>query len=448
MHIKQLAKSLVQSMLNPLPVRLKHALVSMLAADSRVPTLVANALRASDAGDFAGAVEGMEAAMSIAPMDARIPPYLSRARYLRDRAEDPSSQIKKRQLRESLSEMETEIRNKAIYVPSEFWNSWGTFNERLLTDYGIENFKRTVSHNYQNWMMTSLDNPQVRQLHTLWPKHRSHQPWLNAMEAPDHVGSPVDPRFTRPEYPLADAHKRDIYRVAVGLLWEYVQSTDSAGILKTLEELEVGNPVRIWRNGRLISSDVAHSVRDRNILLGALSLDGQEGLTVTELGAGHGRLAEIFGRTTNYRYYIFDITPALYVSQWYIKNIFPNERIFEFRHFDSYSEIEKELQQCRFAFFTPNQIELMPNDATELFINLNSLMEMRPDQVQNFLKHIDRLTTRAFLSRQWQKWRNPDEGHSLAKEDFALSDRWRVTLDQIDDIYPDFFNQVWQRSKL
>jgi putative sugar O-methyltransferase len=342
--------------------------------------------------------------------------------------------------------MEAEIRRRPLYVPSEFWDSWGRFNDKLLADYGIENFKRTVSHNYQNWMMTSPNDSQVRRLHELWPTHRSHQPWLNTMEAPDHVGSPVDPQTTRLEYPLADARKREIYRVAVGLLWEYVRSTDSFGVLDKLTELEVGNPVRIWRNGRLISSDLAHSVRERNILLSTLGLDGGEGSTVAELGAGHGRLAEIFGRTTNYRYFIFDITPALAVSQWYIKSIFPNERIFEFRHFESFSQIESELRECRFAFFTANQIELIPDDAFDLFINMNSLMEMRPDQVRNFLNQIDRLTTRAFLSRQWLKWRNPDEGHSLAKEDFALSERWRVGLDQIDDIFPEFFNQVWQRA--
>ena len=77
---------------------------------------------------------------------------------------------------------------------------------------------------------------------------------------------------------------------------------------------------------------------------------------------------------------------------------------------------------------------------------MNSLMEMRPDQVRNFLNHIDRLTTGAFMSRQWLKWRNPDEGHTFVKEDFALSERWRISLDQIDDIFPEFFNQVWQRS--
>lgn len=444
--MKQATKTLIRALVERLPVRAKLALVSLLTADTRIPPGLATALRASAAGDHATAEQALEKAMSIAPTDSRFPPHLSRVRFLKARAANPAALATAAQLRASLAAMEAEIRRHSLYVPSEFWESWGRFDDKLLADYGIENFKRTVSHNYQNWMMTSANDSQVRRLHELWPLHRSHQPWLNAMEAPDHVGSAVDPQSTRLEYPLADARKREIYRVAVGLLWEYVRSTDSFGVLDGLTELEVGNPLRIWRNGRLISSDIAHSVRERNILLNTLGLNGAEALTVAELGAGHGRLAEIFGRTTNYRYFIFDITPALGVSQWYVKSIFPHERIFEFRHFESFAQIESELRECRFAFFTANQIELIPDDAFDLFINMNSLMEMRPDQVRNFLGQIDRLTTRAFLSRQWLKWRNPDEGHSLAKEDFALSERWRVGLDQIDDIFPEFFNQVWQRA--
>jgi putative sugar O-methyltransferase len=445
--MKQATKTFIRALVDRLPTRTKSTLVSMLASSHRIPPALAEALRASDSGDHAAAEQILEKAMSTAPMVSRLAPHLSRVRFLKARAASPAAPTATAELRATIAAMEAEIRRHPLYVPSEFWSSWGRFNDKLLSDYGIENFKRTVSHNYQNWMMMTAEDSQVRRLHELWPTHRSYQPWLNVVEAPDHVGSPGDPQFTTPEYPLADARRLDFYRVAVGLLWEYVLSTDKFGVLDSLEELETGNPVRIRRNGRLISSDIAHSVRERNILLGTLGLNGQEGLTVAELGAGHGRLVEMFGRTTNYRYFVFDITPALAVSQWYIKHIFPGERIFEFRHFESFSEIESELRGCRFAFFTPNQIELIPDDAFHLFINMNSLMEMRPDQVRNFLKQIDRLTTRAFLSRQWLNWKNPDEGHSLVKEDFALSERWRVTLDQIDDIFPEFFNQVWQRAK-
>jgi hypothetical protein len=74
-------------------------------------------------------------------------------------------------------------------------------------------------------------------------------------------------------------------------------------------------------------------------------------------------------------------------------------------------------------------------------------MEMRKDQIQNFLKHIDRLCTRAFFSRQYLKYRNDLNATTLDKDDFALGGRWSNVLDCIDDIHPKFFNQIWERKK-
>jgi len=462
--MKQAIKTAVRFLINLLPVRLKRYLLSILSTDSgliektkqatdsgliektkQAHELVLEARGYVDAGNEDHAEEILLQALPLDP--ASVAPHLSRVRFMKDRRASSLAKTADAELRASIAAMEDEIRRDALYVPSEFWHTTGKFHKKWLADYGIENFKRTVSHNYQNWMMVTDADPQVRQLLALWPKHKSHQPWLNAIEAPDQVGCQFSsPAFPFPAYPIANAQQRETYRVAVGLLWEYVLSTDKFGTLETLTESEIGNPVRIWRKGKLISSDLAHSVRERNMLLKASELNGDEALCVAELGAGYGRLAEVFGRTTNYRYMIFDITPALYVSQWYIKRIFPEEQIFEFRHFDSFSQIESELNKSRFAFFTANQIELMPDGICDLFINMNSLMEMRPEQIKNFLHHIDRLTQRSFLSRQWVSWRNPEDGNTVGKGDFALGPGWKLSLDHLDTIYPDLFNQVWTRA--
>ncbi len=408
--MKQAIKIALRFLINRLPVRFKRYLLSILSTDcglngSQPPgiektkqahELVLEALGYVDAGNEHQAEEILLQALPLDP--ASVAPHLSRVRFMKNRRASALARTADAELRASIAAMEDEIRRDALYVPSEFWHTYGKFHDKLLADYGIENFKRTVSHNYQNWLMATEDDPQVRQLLALWPQHKSHQPWLNAMEAPDHVGSLGNPAFTFPAYPLANAHQRETYRVAVGLLWEYVLSTDGFGVLETLTESEIGNPVRIWRNGKLISSDLAHSVRERNMLVEAS------------------------------------------------ERIFPEEKIFEFQHFDSFSEIESELNKSRFAFFTANQIELMPDGICDLFINMNSLMEMRPEQIKNFLHHIGRLTQRSFLSRQWVSWRNPVDGNTVGKGDFALGPGWKLSVDHLDTIYPDLFNQIWTRD--
>ena len=49
----------------------------------------------------------------------------------------------------------------------------------------------------------------------------------------------------------------------------------------------------------------------------------QERMRVIELGAGHGRVANvILHAVANVQVVIVDIPPALYVSQWYLSNLF------------------------------------------------------------------------------------------------------------------------------
>jgi len=443
-------KFFIGKVIGLLPVRLRlYSAIQLQHLANMVGNIygpsIQHAISASNSGDYEEAERCLLQAAILNPNDPQIAPHLGRVRFLQTRSADVKAQSQTQSMLATINSMNHEIESHPIYVPGEFWNTVGKFHVQILELYGIENFKRTVSHHYQNWTMCSQDDPQVRQLFKTWPTHFASEPWFNIIEIPDHIGLCPDNDINTPSYPLADAEKREIYRVAVGLLWEFVKNTDSFNVLEQLTESEIGNPIRIWRKGRLISSDLAHSVRERNMLLEALSLNGNEGLIVGELGAGHGRLAEIFGRTTNFRHFIFDITPALFVSQWYIKALFPNEKIFEFRHFDDFAEIRDELHECRFAFFTSNQIDKLPNDYFHIFINMNSLAEMRLDQIQNFLNHIDRVTSGAFLSRQQQHSFNPMECVPLSKADFSMPDRWRLIVDKEDDIYPLFFNQIWKR---
>jgi putative sugar O-methyltransferase len=454
--LKGLEKYRTRYALRLLPAHLRRYIASFIqlkefehisdpAQQAKVETLIEQSISQANSGAFDAAEDSLLQAIKLCPFDARIAPHLGRVRFLRSRANDEEARQQTHEMLATMDSMRREIESTRIYVPAEFWHKYGNFHVQLLERYGVENFKRTVSHHYQNWLMISLRDSQVRQLLKTWPIHAASEPWFNTMEVPDHLGPHPFWSFETPTYSLASPVQREVYRVAVGLLWEYVNHKDPSRLLERLTESEIGNPLRIWRKGRLISSDLAHSVRERNMLIQALSLNGNEGLTIGELGAGHGRLTEVFGLTTNFRYFIFDITPALYVSQWYIKELFPNEKIFEFRHFDDFDEIRDELEECRFAFFTSNQIEKIPDDSLSLFINMNSLMEMQVDQIRNFLHHIDRLTTGAFLSRQWQRWVNPVDKIEVSKDSFAMARRWRPLLDQTDEIYPEFFNQIWKR---
>lgn len=387
------------------------------------------------------------------PTNMRVIPYITRIRYLKQKAISVDDARQTCDMLFVIDAMNKELQSKPVYSLEPKWQIGVDIQIQLLTTYGIENFKRTVSHGYQNFVMNSLSDPQVIELFKTMQTNFACEPWFNIIESPDHIGiheriydDAIEKHFDNPTYRLAYPEDREVYRIAVGLLWEQVRTTD-AYLLDSLEESEIGNPVRIWRKGKLISSDIAHSVRERNMLMEPLSLDGRENLMVMEIGAGHGRLAEVFGKTTNYKYVIFDITPALYVAQWYITKLFPDEKVFQFRHFDNFKEVEQELSECRFAFLTPNQIEYFPDGYFDLCVNMNSLGEMRLDQVENYLYHIDRLTTKGFMSRQEFHDKSKNEWlEGFPKETFALpTERWKLLVDKIDDFHPYFFNQIWRK---
>jgi hypothetical protein len=89
----------------------------------------------------------------------------------------------------------------------------------------------------------------------------------------------------------------------------------------------------------------------------------------------------------------------------------------------------------------------MPNDIFNMFVNLNSLAEMRLDQIKNFIDKINKSTSATFFSRQQIKSINPIELQPLSKGDFAMPEMWRLILDTQDAIHPQYFNQIWQKQK-
>jgi|tagenome__1003787_1003787.scaffolds.fasta_scaffold15557540_1 hypothetical protein len=48
--------------------------------------------------------------------------------------------------------------------------------------------------------------------------------------------------------------------------------------------------------------------------------------------------------------FVFDVPPALYLSQWYLTTLFPKRRAFRFRGFETFKEIDGELTEADIAF--------------------------------------------------------------------------------------------------
>lgn len=325
-----------------------------------------------------------------------------------------------------------------IYRPGAFWDDLLELNIEMLRSEGVENLKRTVSNNYYNWIVTSLRDPQMQRAVINWLRRPRVAPLRTRMEPATGLRTMVrDGVFAL----SPGAAMR--YRFFVGSAWECARNDDPLGLTSRLAEPEVGNPVRLWRGEQLISQDLANSIIECSFASRAGTV--RDGARVAELGAGYGRLAHVFAEAAKLTYCIFDIPPALAVSQWYLTHVLGKERIVCYQRWSSWELLERALKPGAVAFFTPDQLELFPDGWFDLTQTVSTLPEMPEPQSTHFLKLLAAKSSNALFLKQWRGWRNEADDVELTEASYRLDQPWRLAHRRVDPVQPAFFNQLWLR---
>lgn len=327
-----------------------------------------------------------------------------------------------------------------IYRPGEFWDELIAVNLEMLRTDGIANFKRTVSNNYYNWLVTSLRDPQIHQALKAWLRWPTLAPLINHLDQP-----PTGLRTTDRDrsYSLSRAASWR-YKFFVGSIWETARREDTCGLTDRLSEPEVGNPIRLTHRNRLISQDLANSIIELTFAAssGAIS----DGARVAELGAGYGRLAFVSANAFDLTYCVFDIPPALAVSQWYLTRVLGTERVRPYSPDADFAAVRAEMKPGVVAFFTPDQMEMFPDEWFDCTQTISTLPEMPARQSARYLELLAAKSGRAVFLKQWQQWRNERDGVDLREEHYQLPDPWRLAARRVDPVQPAFFNQLWLRE--
>ena len=374
--------------------------------------------------------------------------HASVVRYLHEAG--AATQMLTADARHSIDQMKHEMQAApAVDQPSAFWKGMGEVNERILGWSGEGNFKRTLNQNYFNFIPTAPDEPRMVRLRRLMPDFTRNALDRYAIEDPDR-----DPSSWMSFYPSYyifkdpdGGRKLELYREYLALMYEYALRRDRSGLLAALDEPTLGNPIGVRRSGRLISQDLVNSVRERNTIIGAMEASADTHFTLGELGAGYGRLGYVLLKTTKCRYFVFDIPPALYVSQWYLTNLFPGRRAFRFRPFDTFKEIESGLSQSDLAFFTPNQLTKFPAGYFDLFANISSIHEMRRDQIKHYMELMGRATKSTLYLKQQKDYVNPVDNLVIGRNDYPVPSGWAPSQERFDLINPGFFERIYRRGR-
>lgn len=327
-----------------------------------------------------------------------------------------------------------------IVQPSRFWEALNERNLDQLDAAGFARFKRTVNQNYFGWIPHAMNDDQLHQLIKAWLRHP--QPIVARARLRD--VSTLEAGADRVN-PFERAGARRIHTLFLAMFWEYVRRHDRHDILLRLEEPALGDPIVATYRGRRISQDLCNSVLELYSATVGLPGGAPGAGGVLELGGGYGRVAWVFlEQFPASRYILCDIPPALGIAQQYLTTLFPERRTFRFRHFDAYDEIADELAEAQIAFLTPNQLELISPLGVDLFVNISSLHEMRPEQIAHYLGEVDRHTSGCFYTKQWLRWENPDDGVEIKREDYPIPANWTTLYSRPHPIQTAFFDALYR----
>jgi len=320
-----------------------------------------------------------------------------------------------------------------LYRPSKYWKRFNDLNLRQLREGGYERFKQTTNSNYFQFMVQGLRQPYLTSFLADYPK-RELLRMLIASRTKD--------------CPLG-LIGRLVYRMYVAMLYGYVKKLDYLHLLDRVREPEEGTPVTVLYDGKTLSQDILNTAQEFYSMDEVLHLTDYQSLTVGEIGAGHGRIGFLLANVLagkRFKYCVFDVPPAICVSQHYLSRVFPSAKILHVRDFSHFSEIEKEFNEAQFCFFLPNQIELLPRKMFDLFVSVSNLPEMTRAQIDNYFLQIDRLCCGYFYNKQyWSNW-NPDEGYTMRFLDYPKPHNWSPVLLRPVRGKVDFFEAMYQIS--
>jgi putative sugar O-methyltransferase len=325
-------------------------------------------------------------------------------------------------LNDMISEMD---KAPAEVQPSKYWQS---INEQHFGQLDIRTFKRSLSQQYFTFFLKPWD-PQIKFLHSHLRKH-------------DILTSIVKTLFSSKI--KHETKKRSLaYTYLTILLWEYISCLLPKELLN-MEEPLLGSPLLIkWRK-RYVTQDLGNSLLEYHTI--SKGMVGSKMRTILELGAGYGRLAYVFiKQIPNVQYIIADIPPALFIAQSYLSKVFEQKKIFHFRPFTSFAEIQKEYSEAEICFFLPHQLNYLPSQSVDLCINISSLHEMTAEKIRYYFNLFSKLLSGYFYFKQWKESYIPYDDVTIREADYPIPEDWEEIFWRSCSVQTLFFEALFKK---
>lgn len=334
-----------------------------------------------------------------------------------------------------------------IYRPSKHWEKLNELNTQWLRNDGLENFKRTVNNNYFNWMVTP-GSAYFRRVAESFLRALLRSPQKLFLIFSVNIGEMYRRTYASSSDKVG-VLRRKLYALYLLFLYEFVKKSDKLGLFSNLEEPETGNPICVRIDGKRISQDISNSYMEYSYVREVLGDEFSRVKVLVEVGGGYGRLSYLFHRfhqRDGLKIIMIDLPPALFIAQWYMRNVFPDAKIMFYRNFSNFDEIKEDFEAASICFLLPHQLAILPSDLIDLLINVSSLHEMSRAQINRYYELIDE-KTRFFYTKQWVLWENPDDKILVPAVIYPTRPNWELMNARLNPVHAEFFEAVFRTPK-
>lgn len=308
------------------------------------------------------------------------------------------------------------LKQNKLYQPSNFWREASNLIKSEIKLNGVEKFRSLES-------ILSYFAPTYGIPGNSFTREMVHA-LLNELKS-DFPGE-KKPKLALEQFLSGYMSALGDYRVLL--------ASDNVSILPFIHlfsESDYGDPIEHFEfDGRKFSRS------SLNYLLGLAMLkkhlDGDVPQTILEIGGGFGTLGEILSKSgiKGLHYIDIDIPPTSYVAQNYLTYILGVENVATYNQYKLNDSISIDSLPMA-SVFCSWQIEKLIGKI-DLFVNFISFQEMEPEIVQNYLKHVSR------LSSTWILLRNIREGKNIRTDKCLEGVEIPIFSDDYVTMLPDY----------
>jgi hypothetical protein len=147
--------------------------------------------------------------------------------------------------------------------------------------------------------------------------------------------------------------------------------------------------------------------------------------------------------TSDIKYIIADIPPALFLSSLNLRELFPERRIALAFKVSNPEEVSALIRDNDLIFMFPHQMRLLADKSIDLFLAVDCLHEMTMATIEDYFAQIDRLA-RNFYMKVWNSTRVPFDLHRLTRDDYPFRPHWEKVFDEVC-VFPSNFCEMGYR---